>query len=466
MSVVVIVADGARADTIADAIARDTLPAIARLARDGSAHTVSTVFPSVTGIAYTPFLIGRFPGPLGLPGLRWYDRARHRRTFPSHTRSYVGFEMRHADSDLDARAPTIFEIAGTGFSALNMIGRGLPRSLQWGRSARFAMRAARVHFRGNVAGWLQIDRDMAHHVVKHIREKRPPFTLAALLGTDKVSHSTGHSSTEVSEALRIVDRTVAEIRHDAERAGRWDEMDLWVVSDHGHSPVNYHDDLADLIEGAGFSVISHPWVFARNRDVAVMVSGNAMAHLYLELNRRVRPWWPELRTRWGELVALFLTRPSVDLVLLPHAPHLTEVRAPGRGSAMIAMENGRFSYRPESGDPLGIGAHESLTADESYDVAAQSDYPDAIVQIAHLAGSARAGEIILSARREWDFRLRYEPIPHVSSHGALHREHMLVPLVLNRPARVAPRRTTDIMPSALRSLRLPIPPDLDGSPFN
>ena len=27
---------------------------------------------------------------------------------------------------------------------------------------------------------------------------------------------------------------------------------------------------------------------------------------------------------------------------------------------------------------------------------------------------------------------RYEPIPHVSSHGALHREHMLVPLLLNR----------------------------------
>ena len=87
------------------------------------------------------------------------------------------------------------------------------------------------------------------------------------------------------------------------------------------------------------------------------------------------------------------------------------------------------------------------------------------MQIAHLAAAPRSGDIILSAARDWDFRARYEPIPHVSSHGALHREHMLVPLVVNRPVGTTPRRTVDVMPSALAILGKPIPTGLDGTSF-
>jgi arylsulfatase A-like enzyme len=129
------------------------------------------------------------------------------------------------------------------------------------------------------------------------------------------------------------------------------------------------------------------------------------------------------------------------------------------------MEHGRYSYRPASGDPLGIGAQESLDADDAYDVTMASDYPDAIVQVAHLAASARSGEIILSASRQWDYRARWEPIPHVSSHGALHREHMQVPLLLSRPASRVPRRTVDVMPSALAALGRAVPAGLDGRSF-
>jgi arylsulfatase A-like enzyme len=94
-----------------------------------------------------------------------------------------------------------------------------------------------------------------------------------------------------------------------------------------------------------------------------------------------------------------------------------------------------------------------------------SDYPDAIVQIAHLAGSARSGEIMISASRNWDYRAKWEPIPHVSSHGALHREHMQVPLLLNRPARGIPRRTVDVMPSALCAIGVAVPNGLDGRSY-
>jgi hypothetical protein len=187
----------------------------------------------------------------------------------------------------------------------------------------------------------------------------------------------------------------------------------------------------------------------------------------VERDRRARPWWPELAARWEPLAELLLERPSVDLAVLPHSPVRSEVRARGRGTAFVEVTSGgRYAYRPAHGDPLGLGGElAGLTAAEAHDAAAASDYPDALVQIASLAGSARAGEVILSAARGWDFRARYEPIPHVSAHGALHREHMLVPLLTNRPPARPPRRTTDVMPSALAALGLAAPPGLDGERF-
>ncbi len=465
MSVVILVADGARPDTIADAMDAGALPAIARLRAEGHAHTVTSTFPSVTGPAYAPFLMGRYPGPVGLPALRWFDRARSATSFPHYTRSYVGHEMRKVDDDLDPDAPTLFELAPPGLAALNMIGRGLPRSGMVGRDARFALRAARTHFRGNVRGWLQIDRDIGATVVRRILADRPRVTFCALTGIDKTSHAEGHEAPVVLDGMRIVDETVAELRAGLERAGRWESTRLWIVSDHGHSPVRQHEDLAGFVAELGHGVIAHPWIYGRGRDVGVMVSGNAMAHLYLELRRRERPWWPELAARWEPLAAALLARPSVDLLMLPHSPDRCEVRAAGRGHAMIQREGPRLSYRPETGDPLGIGELAPCSEREAYDACLTSDYPDAVVQIAHLAGAARSSEMILSAARHWDYRSKYEPIPHVSSHGALHREHMLVPLIGNHQIAGTPCRTVDVFASALAHLGVAPPARLDGASF-
>jgi hypothetical protein len=466
-SVIILVADGARPDTLARAMDDGVLPALARLRAEGGLHAVSSAFPSVTGPAYAPFLMGRFPGPVGLPGLRWYDRARTRATFPDGTRSYVGAEMRHIDADLDVDAPTLFELAPPGLAALNMIGRGLPRANRMAQSARFALRAARTHFTGNVRGWLAIDRAVGAEMAERVRRERPRVVFCALTGIDKTSHAEGHDAPVVRDAMRIVDETAARLRADAEADGRWGETALWIVSDHGHSPVTAHDDVADLMRALGHRTIAHPWVYSTGRDAAVMVSGNAMAHVYLELARHERPWWPELAGRWAPAADALLARESVDLVLLPHAVGRTEVRSRSRGSAFVEHADARYAYVPHTGDPLGIGGPvRGATADEAHDACAGTDYPDALVQIAHLASAPRSGEIILSAARGWDFRSRFEPIPHRSSHGALHREHMLVPLLLNRPPARAPRRTTDVMPSALRALGVAVPAGLDGEPFN
>ncbi len=460
-----IIADGVRPDALARSIDGGHLPALAALREEGQFSTITSAFPSVTGPAYAPFLMGRYPGSIGLPGLRWYDRSRRIAGLSGHSRSYVGAEMRLMDRDIDRASPTIFELAKPSFGALSVIGRGLRRRERIGQSPAFVARAAATHFRGNVRGWLAIDRQVGEEAALRLRTQRVRFAFIALTGIDKTSHAEGHDAQIVGDAMRIVDDTVAQIRSDAERDGRWKKMHLWVGSDHGHSPVREHEDLVALISGWGYTTLAHPWAFNASADIAVMVSGNAMTHLYLDLEQKTRPWWPSLGDRWNDLAESLLSRASVDLLILPTSPASCEIRARGRGSATLTWGESRYSYMPQSGDPLGIGVQDSLSDGEAYDATIESDYPDALVQIAHLIASPRCGDIVLSAARDWDYRARYEPIPHVSSHGALHREHMLVPLLLNGPPVGVPRRTVDVMPSALTALGITVPKTLDGVSF-
>ena len=463
--VVVIIADGVRPDVLSAAIERGDLPSLAALRNEGSLSTITSAFPSVTGPAYAPFLMGRYPGSVGLPGLRWFDRTRRIGRLSGFARSYVGIDMRFVDRDIDQASPTIFELAKPSFGALSVITRGLRRRDRLGQSARFIARAATTHFRGNVRGWLAIDRAIGEAAAHRLRTDRARYAFVALTGVDKTSHAKGQEDSIVLSALSIVNDTVAEIRADAERDGRWRNMQLWVGSDHGHSPVRQHEDLVGLINESGFRTLSHPWAFNPTADVAVMVSGNAMAHLYVDLERTTRIWWPAQRDKWQPLLEHLLQRPSVDLAILPTSVSSCEVHGLGRGAAELSWTGSAYTYRPSTGDPLCIGGQESIDDDRAYDVTVESDYPDSLVQIAHLVSSPRCGDIILSASRDWDYRARYEPIPHVSSHGALHREHMMVPLLLNRRPKRQPRRTVDTMPSALAALGIMVPKTLDGVSF-
>lgn len=440
------------------------LPALAGLAEEGTLHTITTAFPSVTGPAYTPFLTGRHPGSVGLPGLRWFDRARCATAWPAHARSYVGAEMRHVDRDLAPDARTMFELVDPSLGALSVVRRGLAPRARIGRGAGFVLRTALTHFRGDVRGWLALDRTVADQVVRRVRAERPSYVFAALTGIDKTSHALGHDAAPTRDAMRIVDDLVAQLRLDAERDGRWEAMQLWVVSDHGHSPVCAHEDLATLIAAMGHRVLAHPRVFTRAPEVAVMVSGNAMAHLYVALGRRARPFWDTLAPAWSALVNELIARPSGDLAILPRSATTCEIRSHRRGMAQLRTDGRRYSYRPLTGDPLGVGEQDAIDERTAYEVTFDSEYPDALVQIARLIACARSGDVILSAARAWDLRARYEPIPHRSTHGALHREHMLVPLLTNRRVRGTPRRTVDVMPSACRVLRVD-PGSVEGASF-
>jgi len=457
-SVILLVADGARPDTIATAIARGDAPALARLRDDGALHTVTTVFPSVTGPAYIPFLTGMHPATVGLPGLRWYDRGRTVTSWPDYARSYIGPQHRYLDRDLAPHHPTLFEHAPSRLGALSVIRRGLAAHERLDHGLGFLARTAWMHARGDVAAWLALDREIGDQIVRRVRAERPTFTFAAFTGIDKLSHDEGHAAPSVVDALKIVDDVAHRLRTDAERAGAWHETHLWIVSDHGHAPVHAHDDLADRMRDLGYRVLAHPRVWTRRPEVAVMVSGNAMAHLYCDLARTTRPWWHALTQHWRPLLDALLARPSVDFVLTPVAPGACEMHTGSRGSATLTWNGTSYRYLPRDGDPLGIGPITTRSRTEAYDATRDSEYPDALVQIALISDGERSGDLICSAAPGWDFRARFEPIPHRSSHGSLRRAHMLVPLLTNHPVARVPRRTVDVMPSVATLLSAMVPP--------
>ena len=179
------------------------------------------------------------------------------------------------------------------------------------------------------------------------------FAFVALTGIDKTSHAAGQGDPLVLDAMRIVDDTVAQIRSDAERDGRWEKMHLWVGSDHGHSSVS-DTRIWRLLKEWRYRTLAHPWAF---NTLPSCRDGkrNAMAHLYVDIEQRSRPWWPALGEKWGNLAKRLLERESVDLMILPTSQSSCEIHTRDRGAAKLTWTESIYSYLPQTGDPLDIG---------------------------------------------------------------------------------------------------------------
>jgi hypothetical protein len=464
-----VVADGVRPDVLAEEIAAGRAPTLAALQAQGSYHAVTSSFPSVTGPAYVPFLMGRHPARVGLPGLRWYDRARSLRWSPGQARSYAGIDIWHVDGDVCGQSPTLLELAQPSLAGMSMLGRGATHG-RVGRGLAWMLRAAPSHFRGDLLGWRHVERKCTAAFLRKFARVRPRMAVLAITSPDKFAHKFGSRSEPVRAAIGDVDAAVSEARNIAARDGWLDTLHVWVVGDHGHAPVNAHEDLHGWLEAQGLRILAHPQLSVRRPDVALMVGGNAMAHLYLDPADRTRRWWGGHSARWTPLLDRLLARPSIDLMAIATDANTVEVRHADRGSALVEREEHRsgtrWSYVATDGDPLGIGGTlRDLDACTAWEVTHDSPYPDALVQLSWLSESSRSGDVIVSASEGWDLRARFEPVPHVSTHGALLRDQMLVPLLVDVPTGRLPQRTADVVPSALQLLGIDADITLDGRSF-
>lgn len=464
MRAVLVLIDGARADVLNELLGRGELPNLARwVIEPGGQGVGTTVFPSTTGVAYIPFLFGRYPGSVHIPGIRWLDRrgaAGGWREQWRAARSYCGVQGGWLNRDI-APGPSLFDLVPESIAICTPLTRGLGRGANRIPTRRMILGSA-AHYLGTYPA---LDRAVARAWLDAVNEPWR-FLFVVFPGVDGISHLKDPWHPTVLESYRFVDRALGAFITRV-KATKSEPPALFVVSDHGMTVMREHCDPAVLFEREGIPTVRHPLhVWRRKAQVATMVSGNASVQLYFEpRSGRDRP-----RTE-SEIPAALLDRllelPAVRLAACRDDSGGVIVRT-RNARARLTEASGLVSYAPGDGDPLGLGGLLELDDREMLARTRETDVPDAPRQLLQLFQSSRAGDVVLAAAPGADFRGPWEIPEHRAGHGSLIAAHMEVPILASVALPEAPVRTVDLMPTILERLGVAVPPGVafDGVPFS
>jgi len=463
MRAVLVLVDGARVDVLRELLERGDLPNLSRwVIERGGFTTGTTVFPSTTGVAYIPFLFGRYPGSVGIPGIRWLDRRRAAGGWREQwlaARSYCGVQGGWLNRDI-APAPSLFDLVPDSIAICTPLTRGLRPGANRLTFRRAALGAA-AHYVGT---YPVLDRAVARAWLDAAAEPWR-FLFVVFPGVDGISHLKDPFHPAVLESYRLVDRALGAFVARVRKQG--DLPAFFVVSDHGMTAMGEHADPAVLLEGDGVRTLRHPvHVWRRKARVATMVSGNASVQLYFDpRSGRAEPLTES--TIPASLVERLLALPAVRLAACRADGGGVVVRTQ-QGRARLTEAPGMMRYQPESGDPLGLGGSLELDDRDLLSRTRETDMPDAPRQLLQLFQTSRAGDLVLSATRGADFRGPWEIPEHRAGHGSIIAEHMEVPIAASVALPDAPVRTVDLMPTILERLDVPVPSGvvLDGVPFS
>jgi hypothetical protein len=453
--------DGARADVFEEMLAAGELPNVARyVVEPGGRTTATTVFPSVTGVCYATYMTGCFPRSTNLPGVRWLDRHQYARKKMSLSRfrNYTGPGHFMMDRDLSPEVTTLFELLRPSRNIFGTISRGtgIRRNAFLVRRVPFAL--------GFLAtgDWSPIDERTHALLLRAAERRRDRFTFHTTLQVDEHSHHDGPFSPRARQGYRAFDRAVGALAQRLRRAGRLDRTLLCIGSDHGHSEVHEHFDLARFFERRGLRTMYYPKAFQHwfRCEAAVMVGGNSMGHVYLRgANWAAEESSDDRLERVPGVIDDLVGEPAVDIVARRTARGI-EVRS-RRGQATVRLAGQTVDYEVNGSDPFGYGPlPPTLREDEALRLTQHTAYPDGLVQIAQIFGSARAGDLVVSAAPGYDLEIGKRA--HRSGHGSLHKDHMRIPFALSHPFAARPVRSVDAFPTILELLGEDTPTGIDG----
>lgn len=466
--VVLLLVDGLRPDVAEAALARGELPALQAMVREGGAARGVTVFPSTTSVAYLPFLTGCTPGRCNVPSIRWIERTRYSGKWWSErhlVRSYCGYQAGCLDGDVTPGIRTIFELVPESLGIFTPVAKGLSPERDPSKTER--------KFWGALAHYLEWHQPSDDAVSRHLlRGIDGPwrFIFAQFPAVDGYTHQSTPESPRVLQALRKVDRTVAALRERLAARGELEDTLIVLVSDHGASPVREHLDLADWFRAQGVRTMSHPIIWEKAPDAAVMIAGNGSALVYAAPGRPSPARQPLARLRSpgafgvpADLIARLVAETAVAFVAAEERPGAVRV-ASIAGEAVAEQRGDQIAYRRVSGDPLEIGGDLTRSAAQWLEASWDGPYPDACVQLLDQFRAERTGDLIVVAREGYDFRKRFEVPEHKSGHGSLIRAHMQIPVWTNVPGPTGPIRSVDLFPAMLEWLGEEVPAGIDAQP--
>jgi membrane protein YqaA with SNARE-associated domain len=458
------VADGARADLTKQLLDDGHLPNIQKHVVDrGCYRTALTVLPSTTGPAHIPFVCGLHPGTVNIPGYRWLDRELHdrrRRSIYRH-RSLNSPRGLLVGRDMDPeRSTSLYQYFDKPSSVLELIDY-CPDQQLYKVIFRRLYHIVQAHRHDD---WSQVDSMVERLVLRRLRAGSE-CVIGSWFGIDEYSHFYGPFDPRTIEAYKTVDRAVGAVAETLQACGAYDDTIIAVVSDHGLTATETHIPLVDIVRQHGFNPYHYPHAYRRERDSAVLESGNALAALYFKRNAKWGPHW-----RWDELMSDGRIRPLIDTLLATPGISLVGARLyetgviwASRHGTVRADRNGERIHVSVNGEnPLGTHPVGAFTPPELFQATCDDVYPDAVNQLMMLLAGSRSGDIVVNAEPGYDLRLQHEFPEHHASHGSLHRDHMRVPLMISVPLAGETVSNCDIVPTVLALCgKTPLKP-LDG----
>ncbi|MBI2403321.1 MAG: alkaline phosphatase family protein [Gemmatimonadetes bacterium] len=463
--VTLIILDGARPDVFQHLAAAGDLPNTSRwVLEPGGVAPATTVLPSTTGVAYLPFLTGCYPGTCNVPGIRWLDPAQYGGawwTDREHVRSYCGYQGKRLNTDVPDSVLSLFDIEPDSVGLCTPFWRRLTPG-----GTRMGLVRAGLGWQAHYTGWyLVLDQAVGRQLAR-IARGRHRLVFAVFPGVDGLTHFFDPWHPRVLEVYRHFDRALGRY---AARGGFEGDRLVAIVSDHGMARVDRHTDVALALERRGLPALRHPILWRRDPDVAVMVSGNASAQLYLRPGVKRSQRWSVPAIESGEvagiprdLVSYLAALDGIAFVAGTDGRDIVVHSSAGR-ARLSPDGDGRISYHPETADVLKLGDLRATRASGEWLTASlDGPFPDAPTQLLQLFRSPRAGDLIVAAALHTDLRSAWEIPPHRSGHGSLVHDHMRCLVALNRPVR-GPLRTVDLFALALSHLGHAIPPGIDAA---
>lgn len=415
------------------------------LSRKGALLKGQSVFPSTTGPAYLPLLTGLHPGAANIPGIRWFDRQKFSPTKPfwQHTRSYCGWENSYFADDLKKTTQSFFSFFKKPYSFNNFVFTKDDKNLKT-NSVRHTLAFLKAHFSHD---WLSLDRLTFQSSLAAL-DNGADCLFSVFPGVDEISHLHGVQSPKVDQALFAFDDFFGKFLRKLTEQNRLQKSLLILTADHGLSDTQKHFDLGPwLNKQTGFACSYHPFKTLNPRfNVACMVSGNSMAHLYFKKNS---DWQTSLSFeelfKQNDLFDRLCDQPAIQLLIGRALDQKKYFIMNNQGQAYFYLQNQKIFYQWLNHDPLSLfeakTGQKVLSLNDAYELSLRAEVVDLFEQIPQLFQSRRCGDVLVLAKKGYDLRYKWQFPKHVASHGALNAEQMFVPFMLNQKALdLLPRR--------------------------
>ena len=324
-TVIVLSLDGVRHDYLD----RGTLPAFARIERDGlRAGRLVPVYPSTTFPSHVSLATGTTPDVHGIVDNRFRDRERGVFDY-SNDASWIEAEPLWAAAERQGVTAAAFFWVG---SATDWRGVGASH-----RVAPFDSRIGEARKVDRILAWLDLP-----------PASRPRLVMSWWHGADRAGHRHGPDDPAVLEALGGQDRELGRLLAGLDARAAWSHTTLVVVSDHGMTTAEQTVPLRRALAGvdAQFEIgatVAHVFV---DGPAALASAERALAGLEGVRVERGERLPAELRLRHP-------TRTG-DLVVRCEPGFAFDRGVSDRAARVLGRRRGVHGYAPEHPDMAGI----------------------------------------------------------------------------------------------------------------